>query len=350
MGILLLVLADFGAGAVATISDFRDGKIYNRDLVVFGLIGFTIYLIYYPELLSDFGIAPVINALITLLISFLFFYAQFWSAGDAKLFCLTAILMPFPLYQLGLLFPAFHLLSVIFCLAFSYVMAESVFLYFKESRLPESRRYNSLPKITRIGVLEWVSKYTAGLLLLTCLNQCLVIIAPEIPGRDPGLVIVTETLLLCFLFNRLKNWLYTYSAILIGLVANIVFQVVFAGTTGFQLDIRGPIVALLAVVVIRFAGKYNDARIPVSDLRPGMVLSPLTLAELQLRRVRELPEPITGALASRLSSQQVDSIMKWTASRVAHMHVIVVSQVPFAPFILVGTIAYVTLVYASQLH
>ncbi len=159
-----------------------------------------------------------------------------------------------------------------------------------------------------------------------------------------------ETLLLGFLFKRLKLWLYTYSAILIGIVANIVFQLVFAGTTGFQFDLRGPIVALLAIVVIQFAGKYNDARIPVSDLRPGMVLSPLTLAELQLRRVRELPEPISGSLASRLTAQQVDSIKKWATPRVADMHVIVISHVPFAPFILAGTIAYVILVYASQLH
>ena len=68
-------------------------------------------------------------------------------------------------------------------------------------------------------------------------------------------------------------------------------------------------IAVILLVVFRtFAGKYNYKTIPVSELKPGMILSMGSILLFAGSRVKGLPSFSTEDLKSRLSAGEVDSI------------------------------------------
>ena len=163
---LLLILL-IGAGSVASVSDLREGKIYNKHMAAFGLAGLAVYAAFYPQISTGALLGQVTNATTCLIVAFLLFYTRFWSAGDAKLFCLMAILIPYGLYPLGMLFPAFYLLMVIFGLAFVYAVVESVYYYLADARRPANLRRSARNVVfTRSALGDWLLRYLAGSFLL----------------------------------------------------------------------------------------------------------------------------------------------------------------------------------------
>jgi Flp pilus assembly protein protease CpaA len=344
MGFVLLLGLQCAAGVIATISDLRTGKICNKHLVLIGLFGSGVYAAFHHELVDGYGKDVILNAVTSLVISFLLFYTRFWAAGDAKLFYLTAMLMPFSLYPQGLLFPAFYLLMVTFCLAFIYGLLESIYYCLVDSRRPiAERRFPRLTTFSKASVLDWLLRYLSASLMLGVAYRLLDRISPEIVSRDRGLVMIAGVLLLVMLYARLKTRRTVYVAIVIGLLANVVYILATGVTPNGPFDVRGPLIVLGALLVRHFTARYDYMRIPVAELQPGMVLSALTIAAFRLSRASGLPQTTTETTKSRLSGQQVASIRKWSASEPGSAHVVVVKHVPFAPFILGGTICYVLL-------
>ena len=169
------------------------------------------------------------------------------------------------------------------------------------------------------------------------------ILYPALPARDPGMVLIAGTLLLIILYRRLRTRRLVGVFLAGGLLANIAFSLVMRGSLLTLLDWRGPLIALVTIVVMQLLGKYDYARIPVADLRPGMILSFLTILGFRLSRIEGLPAATTETTSSRLTAEEVGRIKAWGTAGPANSHVVIVSHVPFAPFILVGSIGYVLL-------
>jgi hypothetical protein len=158
---------------------------------------------------------------------------------------------------------------------------------------------------------------------------------------------LTSVLLLILLYSRLRTRKAVCGVIAIGLLANIAYAV-STGTVSFgHLDVRTQVIALATIAVMYFAAKYDYMRIPVTGLRPGMILSIPTVAGFQGLRMPGLPSVTTETTDSRLSEEQVESIRGWGAATPDATHVVVVKHIPFAPFILAGTILYVLLSFAG---
>ena len=351
MALWLLLAVEFALGGVAAVSDLRDGKIYNRHLVIFGISGIAIYSVFHRELVDGYLPGPIINAIVTLLISFLLFYTRFWSAGDAKLFWLMALLMPYSFYPQGPLFSAFFLLMTIFCLAFVYVLGDSIYCYIVDGRRPPAeRRFVTMNYLNRNDIFDWVLRYVASSLLLGAVYKTIGFLLPEVVNQNQGLLLVSGALLLILIYRRLRTRSDIMLTIAVGLLANFSFYYLSASALTSLLDIRGPLIALLTIVVMRFAAAYDHMRIPVSELKPGMILSALTVAGFGPSRIKGLPRTTTETTDSRLAEAEVAVVRRWGAANPANSHIIVVSHVPLAPFILVGSMIYALLAHFLLVH
>jgi len=157
---LFLPVLFFIAG-VAAWQDFKFGKIRNKWIIrglVYGLAVFLIFFLwdlaaapasrfFYLKILHRAADAPLpvftvsfnylkaafINFLIAIPVGFLMWRFRAWSAGDAKLFFVFALLLPLNYYEQSYLpfFPAFALLGNIFIPVFVYFSAKALFFSIK---------------------------------------------------------------------------------------------------------------------------------------------------------------------------------------------------------------------------
>jgi len=133
-----LLIPIFIIGFVTSFEDFKYGKIRNKWIKIgflWGLAVFGLYVFwnFFFLFLQYFEIAPrsvfllrfsylgevLLNTGIALVVGFLMWYWNAWSAGDAKLFALFSFLLPLKFYSETYLsyFPSFALLINIFVIA-----------------------------------------------------------------------------------------------------------------------------------------------------------------------------------------------------------------------------------------
>ncbi|NTV41439.1 MAG: hypothetical protein HGA61_04160 [Candidatus Moranbacteria bacterium] len=126
-------------GSLVVVGDIKHKKIKNRFILLgffggsviflFGFLFGFIQLVYLRDVLINFFIA--------LVVSYLFWLASFWPAGDAKLFSLFAFLLPLHYYRKSYLpfFPSITLLANVFIFAYAFLFVRSLFhfasLFFK---------------------------------------------------------------------------------------------------------------------------------------------------------------------------------------------------------------------------
>jgi Flp pilus assembly protein protease CpaA len=113
----------FLIGLITSYQDFRYGKIKNKWIILGLAWGLGIYLFFLvwglisePIISFSYIFKVFINSFIALIIGYLLWYFNLWSAGDAKLFALFAFLLPLEYYWRTALpyFPSFVLLINIF--------------------------------------------------------------------------------------------------------------------------------------------------------------------------------------------------------------------------------------------
>ena len=95
-------------GIIASITDFKNQKIFNKSLIMAIVFSLLTYIAFYQTLETQYIIAFIINLSIGIIISFLFFYFEIWAAGDAKMFFTLLLMIPYNLYEVNKenLFPA----------------------------------------------------------------------------------------------------------------------------------------------------------------------------------------------------------------------------------------------------
>lgn len=104
-------------GVICAYTDIKYNKILNQWILLGLLIAFFLYL--YLWIYKDAGqyvVGLIINGVIAFIIGYLLWYFKLWSAGDAKLFTVFALLMPFDFYSKSFIyfFPSFNLMINLF--------------------------------------------------------------------------------------------------------------------------------------------------------------------------------------------------------------------------------------------
>ena len=86
--------------------------------------------------------------------------------------------------------------------------------------------------------------------------------------------------------------------------------------------------------------EYNYKVIPTESVAPGMILSVVSVASMSTSRVQGLPKNTTEDMRSRLTAEEVESILRWKDSRYGMSEITIVRKIPFAIFMTCGALIF----------
>ena len=336
MLVYIQTLIAIALGVVSSITDFKNKKIYNKNIIIaVGLSGLT-YLIFFKQIenLQSY----LINLIITIIISFIFFYLKIWAAGDAKLFLAIVFMIPFELYEVSdkNIFPALLLLIMMFSIAFIYVVFETFYLWGKdEDRLNKIQITN----IDKTKVKDFILQYFMGYFIILFINNIVLKFFMEFKINNGGLMLLFNMLVLIFTYRIIKGKRKSLIVTSVFAILNFMYYALF-GLQIYSLNIKMLIIVLIILIFRTISEKYNYEEIKIIDLKPSMILSYESVIKFYSSRVKGLPRTTTETTDSRLTETEVESIKRWSKTTKGQDTIIIVRHMPFAPFIFVGEVLF----------
>lgn len=306
-----------------SISDVRKGIIPNHAIIL-GLIGALAGEIAYFTFngsgrLGMFAVWIVLSAMFSLVL----YSLRIWAGGDAKLYILLSLLIPAEYLQKNAAVSTAWVFVLIFSIAFVYLIGETiVLLAYREQRYRMSLTdfsirtvFAYMVAVTTFQVImqlvfrNWYAENQAAFLLL---NVLFVLSLGKIPyAKCKTAVILCTIVSICAVVH-----------------------------SGLQVDWKLMGASLLVLAFRIFAEQYNYQEIQTLDVKPGMILSYATVMKFANSRVKGLPKSTTEDLASRLTTEETDSVIRWADSRYGQPTIMILRKIPFASFISMGFLIY----------
>lgn len=325
-------------GLISALTDFKEMKIYNKNIKIFLIISIIIYLLCFNQIEIIYIKYYLINLIISIIISFIFYYFKIWAAGDAKLFLAIIFMIPYPVYQNNIknIFPAMYLLIIIFSIAFIYVVLESIFLWIKDKE--KFKKIKGL-ELTKKTIIEFLSNYFMGYFIILFINNILFKFLTDFNLYNGSLIMLCNTLLLVFIYQIIRNKKNIYLTTIIFIILNIIFYIIYG--FNFQPINKKMLLIVLTIILFRtISEKYNYEVISINDLKSRMILSYGSVIMFYGSKVKGLPKMTTESTDSRLTENEVNSIKRWSRTKKGKKDITIVKHLPFAPFILVGEIIF----------
>lgn len=336
--------------AYVTWMDIKTGKIKNK-IILFGILGsfilnlifilisniFSEYkfwgLLYYKEL--------IINLIIAIIVSYIFWFKRLWSAGDAKLFIVIVLLLPLTFYKNGFLpyFPAFALLFNIFFSAsvfYLIIMLYDLYINFSYNKLSNSireifikiKKNNYRNYFVRINIffllfifMSQTSKYFSTILLSFLYFLIIYYIRKFIYNiaRSTFGPLVYFLTLICVLMYYLKIFSLEYT---INFLPNflIIFIIFFT-------------VRLISEFYIN---RNEEIKLKVEELKPGMVL-----ANRSIKKYKD-KDTVGEIMPDGLTKEQVRCI-KNSYKYEGWKYVYIYKTIPFGIWVFIGTVVTILL-------
>ena len=328
-------LIAIATGIFASFTDFKDKKIYNKTVILSVALSGLIYAFFWRQIQFEYLRNYILNLLIGIIISFLFFYFKIWAAGDAKLFLALLITIPFEIYEVSTanFFPGIYLLIIIFTVAFAYVVVETIYLWIKD------KEKFKMFKDKKIDVKEFLINYFLGYFIVLFINNIILKYFYEFRINNGALVLLCNMLILTFVYMVIKERKHTIIISAIFLLANIIYYILF-GFQMYSINFKMFVLVLIIMAFRDIAEKYNYEEIRIEDLKPRMILSYGSVLNFYGSRVKGLPQSTTESTDSRLTLDEVESIKRWSKSKKGKETIVIVKHMPFAPFILCGELIF----------
>lgn len=318
----------------AALSDLHRGIVSNKSILFALAAGIVSVIPYYAFFATDCLTAYAINLVIGIGVSLLLYAMGIWGAGDSKLLSVTVIVFPARLYCINnrSLASCFLLISIVFIIAFIYVIVDTLVLGIKQKDLFK------LPR-RKFDWKGYLKGFLFFFLLLALFNGVLFAIMPDTLLIDGTLLAAIHfvVILIGLRLEEKANW-YIVLAMGVAYVAMLLCGIVQFDLSSINWGMY--VVVILLVLFRSFADKYNYKTISVSELKPGMILSMGSILLFAKSRVKGLPTFSTEDLKSRLSAEEVDSINRWSKTSSGQEAIVIVRKIPFALFIGVGTLLF----------
>ena len=330
--ILVLIL-----GILTSYSDIKYKKAFNRQIVIFFVLGLCVQgcsIILDPSIWRS----AILNCALTLGISITFYALRVWAAGDSKLFITMILLIPYPLYMVedGVFFPAFFVMEFVFTLAVLYVLIESIVLFCVDhkEKNPIQLKF-SLLNFSKETVISWVAAF---LLVDTC-DLLLSHYANRVLAENMYLLVLVNVLLVVAVLSILNKAMTRvwFSCVLLAIriALSLWLGGAFSKITPWTL-----LIVSVTMIIRKFTSQYNYRTIPVSKLEVGNVLARASLIFMIPSAVKGLPKFTDETTRCRLNEEEVNAIKRWETSKYGKSTVTIVRMIPFAPFIFGGTLLY----------
>lgn len=336
----LMVVLVLLVSTISAVTDIKRGKIYNKLLLPFSVLGLVFLLLYFsknPELASY-----LINLLIGSLLSIVLYKCKVWGAGDSKLWIFICAFLPFSLFDYNpyVLYPSMYIFIYTFLFAYIYVILDTLL------QLVGKRKFKAITfskkSLSKDRILIFISVY----FMISIVYGLLTLFFQEY-----------------FIFNRL--WISIFVILLINskidfyieyfkryyfaILATVYILVLALQVNFFDSPVSvnyhlGPIVVWCVVITIRLiSSDFNYDGIKTKDVVAGMVLSKSTVANFTRSRVKGLPLYTDESTKFRITESQASAIRKWENSKYGNATIVVVRHIPFAIFITLGLILFLAL-------
>ena len=325
-------------GIISSVTDLKSKKIYNKNIIYAVIVAIIVYVLLWNEIEVMYIGNYLINLVISVVISFLFYYFKVWAAGDAKLFLAIVTMIPYELYEVETknVFPALYLLIMIFGTAFIYVFFETIYLWSKDKE--RIKKVKEL-KLGKAEIKEFIIRYLMGYFIILFINNITLEFFNEFRVNNAGLMLICNMLILIFVYRVIR---VEKQSIIVGsifLICNIIYYIVF-GLNIYNFDIKILLLVLIIMIFRSISEKYNYEEIKVEDLKPRMILSFGSVLKFYSSKVKGLPKSTTETTDSRLTEEEVESIKRWSKTKKGKETIVIVRHMPFAPFMLAGEILF----------
>jgi hypothetical protein len=287
---------------------------------------------------STIFLRAMVNVVMTVAVSILFYSLRIWAAGDSKLFISMVMLIPFQLYGINddAFFPAFYLMEFTFTIALLYVIIESVVFFCSDLKAKKHisfRRY--IPKFSRSLLASWVMAF---LLADTC-DVLLMRYGNILLAGNTYLLILVNILISLAVISLVERMLWK---VLIsgGLLLLRFILTYWIGVAFSPLSLWTVLIVAITMFVRNFTSQYNYRTIPTETVSVGNVLSRSSLLLMIPSNVKGVPKYTDETTRCRLNASEVDAIKRWEHSKYGQSTVTIVRTVPFAPFIFGGILLY----------
>ncbi len=323
--------------SVSGITDILNGKVYNRVLKGFLIASTVIVIIYYMERGILFW-PWIVNLLSCVFVSWMLYYLKIWGAGDAKLWMVITFLFPFSVYSRRdyEIFPCFRILMVTFVVAYIYVIAETLIKIIRNGKWPAREKVAFYRRIKIDNVAEFFFLYfVMGAYYFLAeyffeqyyrSNQIFFVII--------GMMFVNK-LLECKVDKKFK--------IVVSLLSFICIYILH----GYGINLINQVLIFLIIIIsiyIKYTASYfNYEEIRTLDVREGMVLSYGAVLSFRNSRVKGLPTFTDETTRCRINLEESDAVVRWGKSKNGGDMIVIVKQMPFAVFFLVGIVGYLLL-------
>ena len=341
--ICLLVL-----GIKASISDCRYSLIPNRLLMQALPVIAVLDVIYYGFFVRDIVLESLFNLVFVGVFAVVFYAYNLWAAGDSKLLVLMTAAIPARIYSYSYLgpFPGFLCLVIIFSIAFIYVIVESIHLGLKNGNL-----FQIDAGVLRLTPLVLSYFFIVG--AMSVCNMVLWILFGRILSYT-GMLITAIDFLLVLSLRSVRDKLTQKQQIIITIIlwsVLLTFQFhMIAPTLISGIDLKPWIIVFVVMFFRLISEKYNYQEIPIDELKPRMIPSALTVIGFRSSRIRGLPVSVTEDLRARLTEEEVEAIKRWKNSKQGKESIVIVRKIPFAIFISIGTLIFVTIEVLTTWH
>lgn len=321
-----------------TYTDFKTGLIPNKALLISGAAALILDVIYYSVFQRDLFTGFLLNFSVNFLLSVLLYAYSFWGAGDSKFIILAVLSIPARFYSDDIFnIPVLTVTVQTFAIAFLYLAAESVVLGIIRKDFFKFRI-----KITSKSLIDMLKSYFLSYVYILFFSFTVRSVLINFIESNSYIIPLCNF----FVAFTILNFDFFKRKYVIGLavLADVIMMLIFNKTlSSFIPPIWNLFIIAIVILFRSLAGKYNYKKIPVSDIKEGMVMSLETVVQFKTSRIKGLPKVTTEDFRSRISADEAESIKKWGASNSEANGVIIVRKLPFAIFISIGIITFLGL-------
>jgi preflagellin peptidase FlaK len=329
MCIVLLAL-----GALTTKSDISEGMIYNKDLIVFVIIGIILDSVYYGFFVNDLLLEYILNMGIVVLVSIFLFYTHSFAGGDCKLAIVYALIYPARFYMIyrGSNLTLIFAIGIAIIYGYFYLLISAIWsLVCKKNSLTV--------KYIRNYVWGFVKSFALATIYISVITLCVIFATRKGISVNIWVTRVGCMVLAWFVgkYGIFRKWYTIGAAVVIDVVLSFALQII-----PFSVNPENYILVIILLLCQMMIKTNLYEEVKLTELKKGMILSTFSSIMMRGSRVRGLPSVSSEDLRDRLTQDQVESIRRWGEGRNIET-VSVVRKIPFAVFLSLGYISYLIL-------
>lgn len=303
--IYLLVMISFCVVVIK--SDLFEGMVYNKTLLIYGVIAVALDIVYYGFFQREMVIPFLINSLVVSITALILFYTHCFAGGDCKLLMILVLLFPANCYMTY----GNSLITMVFTIGFAvfygyfYLLVSSLYLLIKKK--------NSMSmSYVRNSLFIFAKSFFCAMIYISGVNLIIRLIAMQ--GMNISVWIIRIICIGCSLLVGKKTIFRKKWMLSIGIVIDILLSIMLK-MIPFSIHPENYIlvIALLICQLTIRTSLYEE--IPVEELKKGLILSMGTSMMMQSSRIRGLPGISSEDLRDRLTEVEAESVKRWAKGK-----------------------------------